>query len=265
LTDTYRLRLESARRDATLKQNETRVNPSTIESSLSGLEDLLKQRWIDSEDMERVESLGRTLGEDIVQDLDPSLAAELALAGDRDLHMQLQIPPPLMRYPWELMHDGQAWLSERYALGRQVFMEQSAVRWAARRRCGGLRVLIIGDPLLQDQIGVSMDFDRRRDVRIHQVLTRDECRRILRSGAYDIIHFAGHAFFDRDDPLRSGWILSDGALWAQEIRNTLMRTTPPWLVYANACEAAMDAQGPAAKYQGDVYGLTSIRSWRSIA
>ena len=283
LSDRYRLRLQSIRRDATLKENETRVNPSTIECALSGLERLLKQGWVDSEDLDQIESFGRTLGEDIIQDLQNSLSSELAASGDRDLHMLLQIPQQLMRYPWELMHDGQDWLSERYALGRQIFMEQSAVRWSAERRTGGVRVLIIGDPILQseqpfrqlpgardeaehvaalferlqEQVGVALEFDRRRDAHIHQVVTRDDCRRWLRSGAYDIIHFAGHAFFDPEEPLRSGWVLSDGPLWAQEIRNTLMRSAPPWLVYANACEAGMDEARSLPKYQGDVHGLAS--------
>ena len=283
LSDRYRLRLESFRRDATLKENITRVNPNTIECALSGLEGLLRKRWVDSEDLERIESFGRTLGEDIIQDLEISLAGEAAASADRDLHLLLQIPQRLMKYPWELMHDGHAWLSERYALGRQVFMEQSAVRWSAGRRSGGVRVLIVGDPILQgskhfrqlpgardeaehvaslferlqEQVGVALEFDRRRDAHIHQVFTRDDCRRLLRGGSYDIIHFAGHAFYDQDEPLRSGWVLSDGPLWAQEIRNTLMRSTPPWLVYANACEAAMDEPRPLAKYQGDVHGLAS--------
>ena len=42
------------------------------------------------------------------------------------------------------------------------------------------------------------------------MFTRQDFRHALRTGVYDIIHFAGHAVFDEKDPLRSGWVLSDG-------------------------------------------------------
>ena len=88
-------------------------------------------------------------------------------------------------------------------------------------------------------------------------------RDLIRSGDYDIIHYAGHACFNADDPEGSAWLLSDGLLHAREIRNTLQWTlTPPWLVYANACEAGMEGGESVGSdglrcYQGDVCGLGS--------
>ena len=88
----------------------------------------------------------------------------------------------------------------------------------------------------------------------------------MRRGEYDIIHFAGHALFDADNPEQSAWLLSDGPLWAQEIRNTLARAKrSPWLVYANACEAAMEGDAPRSGYQGDVFGLATAFIQQGVA
>ena len=57
---------------------------------------------------------------------------------------------------------------------------------------------------------------------------------------------------------RARWLLTDGRLTARAIRNTLRwRDTQPWLVYANACEAGMDADRTPTMYQNDVFGLAS--------
>src|SRR5205823_3119236 len=99
---------------------------------------------------------------------------------------------------------------------------------------------------------------RYQDTSIHKVLTKTEFRHKLRKEKYDLIHFAGHAIFRAEDPEASAWLLSDGPLWAKEIRNTLAWCeAPPWLVFANACEAGMDSAAPPSRYQGDVFGLAT--------
>src|SRR5262249_5759720 len=178
---------------------------------------------------------------------------------EHPVHLQLQLPRQLMRYPWELMHDRNGWLGERYAVGRQVFMESAATRWIGRRRAGPLRALVVGDPeLVFDGAPPSLDsartearlltrhlqelarsldgifeFDPKRDARIGDKVTETEFRALLREGRYDIVHFAGHAHFDPSEPECSAWILSDGPLWALHIRNTLAWSdSPPWLIFA---------------------------------
>ncbi|RPI08991.1 MAG: CHAT domain-containing protein, partial [Zetaproteobacteria bacterium] len=115
---------------------------------------------------------------------------------------------------------------------------------------------------------VAREFERLRDelaglppLQVESVvgepLSVTELRERLRDG-YHIVHFAGHGVFRRGDPETSAWLLSDGELWAREIRNTLAgQEEPPWLIFANACEAGMDAGAPASRYQGDVFGLAT--------
>jgi CHAT domain-containing protein len=197
-----------------------------------------------------------------------------------------------MRHPWELLHDGEALLGLRYALGRQVFTDLPTLRQARRRAAGSLRVLVIGDPVFapafledlrrrrrpvppqlpearQEAHRVAREFERLRDELaglpplhlesvVGDTLGVTEMRERLRDGYHIIIHFSGHGVFRRGDPETSAWLLSDGELWAREIRNTLAGLEePPWLVFANACEAGMDAGAPAGRYQGDVFGLAT--------
>lgn len=305
-TEIYRLRLESPETGATVLEQHSRVNPQTIDAALEGLEELLERGWVNAYRMNYLESLGRTLGEDIIQNLADNLQKEyrhLAWlnSGNNVPHLQLQLPRQLMRYPWELLHDGSGLLLERYALGRQVFSDVAAAKPKPLRPSGGIRVLIIGDPLLDADFlaeaaadgqqwqqlpdaaeearqisavfgelnrifGSAINFDPQRDAFIHRPLTCLQFREMLRSGEYDFIHFAGHAMFDAENPERSAWLLSDGPLWAQEIRNTLTRAArSPWLVYANACQAAMESGMPDNRYQGDVFGLATAFIQQGVA
>ncbi|MCZ7640242.1 MAG: CHAT domain-containing protein [Verrucomicrobia bacterium] len=178
--------------------------------------------------MRRLRAIGGLLGEDIFQNLSRTLedAREAALEGltHTHAHLQLQIPRELMRYPWELLHHRGEWLCERFAIGRQVFMETGLARQVTRRRQGRVRPLIIGDPVfdrelvergwdqlrgaryeaeqvagwferLREELGEVIDFERARDTRIHTRLTLAEFRELLRTGDYDLIHFAGHGVF----------------------------------------------------------------------
>lgn len=280
---TYRVRLTSSRRDAAIFEQQSRVNPKTIDAVLRGIETLLSSPMLTVDQARDAQSLGSLLGEDIVRDLTDRLEDERQREGG-NLHLLLQIPQSLMRYPWELIRDRHGWLSERFAMGRQVYLQMGSARWRTRRSADRLRALIIGDPLLEpaanapqlggaaleaeqvaqvferlaDETGDLIDFDRARDLHINQTTTIVDVRSWLRGGEYDIIHFAGHARFVPSKPECSAWLLSDGELWASEIRNTLaMCDAPPWLVYANACEAAMEADGSTVHYQQDVFGLAT--------
>ncbi len=288
--ENYLLRLESATRGAVITEQRSRVQPKMMERALQELADVLSADAATADVLRRLRSIGGLLGEDVLQTLSRTLEEERQSALDgsanTNVHLQLQIPRELMRYPWELLHHHGEWLCERFAIGRQVFMQTGTARRVTRRQQGRIRPLIIGDPLfdpkldprprqlpgardeaeqvagwfarLSDELGEVIDFELERDTRIHTRVTVADFRELLRSGQYDIIHFAGHGVFRAADPESSAWLLSDGELWALEIRNTLAdQSAPPWLVYANACESAMESDRPSPAYQGNVFGLAT--------
>jgi hypothetical protein len=289
--ESYLLRLESVTSGAVITEQDSRVQPEVMDRALRELGEVLGADAATPDLLRRLRAIGGLLGEDIFQNLSRTLedARQAALEGltHTHAHLQLQIPRELMPYPWELLHHRGEWLCERFAIGRQVFMETGLARQVTRRRQGRVRPLIIGDPVfdrelvergwdqlrgarfeaeqvagwferLREELGEVIDFDRARDTRIHTRLTLAEFRELLRTGDYDLIHFAGHGIFRGEDAETSAWLLSDGELWALEIRNTLVdHPAPPWLVYANACESAMESDQPRRRYQGNVFGLAT--------
>ena len=283
----YRLRLDGGAGGATIAEQEARVHEPTLSNVLAQLDEILALERVGTVEFEALAGLGRSLGEDVLQDLVQRLEVERKRVQDghrdRPVHLQLQIPGGLMCYPWELMCDRDGWLGERFALGRQVFTDARMVRWTPGRRSRALRVLVIGDPeqppgsevpqlpsarkeaekvvaLIQDIASAHpglIDFDPARDAFIGMKLTGERLRNLLRSREYDVVHFAGHAHFDTDDSQCSAWILSDGPLVALNIRNTLAwLKNPPSLVFANACGAAMDRPS-SGRSQADVSGLAT--------
>lgn len=77
------------------------------------------------------------------------------------------------------------------------------------------------------------------DVLLQDKAKGQEVNRILRKGLYDVIHYAGHAAFDPDDPDLSGLLLHDSEVFfAQKIRR-LLEGRP--LVFLNACESGRTA------------------------
>ncbi len=271
--ETYRVRLEQADRDAVISEVISHVDGTKLGRLVDALDALLQSpRPMERADAREIDALGRTLGEDILQDLGRVLGQQ---ATRGPLHLQLQIPRSLMKYPWELMHHQRGWLLQDFAVGRQVFSRATS-RITSARQPGPLRALVIGNPqttevslafaaheaqVIADRLATLasetdglLDFVPARDLFVDVALSSARLRQLLREGQYDVIHFAGHARFDPNDAGGSAWVLTDGPLTAREIRNTLAwADTHPWLVFANACQAA----GANATYQGEGFGLAS--------
>lgn len=280
----YELRLSSSESTAVLVRQRSVVDLAAIDRSLAGLGYVLSRGAAASDGWRYLEAIGAGLAEDIVHNLRTAIererAALLASGRSREAHLALALPRELMRYPWELMRlpsevPGQPGelLAERFALGRQMWVERELRRV---RRDGNVRVLLIGDPpssapglpgaraevlaiqalcqSLGQELGAGFTFECHASV--GEVMTRTVLRKLIRDGAYDVVHFAGHGTYDSQQPERSGWQLSDGLLTVTELRNTLAWSeSPPWLIYANACSAGMTSDRAPGHYDGEVHGM----------
>jgi hypothetical protein len=79
---------------------------------------------------------------------------------------------------------------------------------------------------------------------------------LLLSGEFDIVHYAGHGDYNRDNPAGSGWIFGkDCVLSAREI---FRARKVPLLVFANACFSAVTTGGQALLPDEQSKGLVSI-------
>lgn len=67
--------------------------------------------------------------------------------------------------------------------------------------------------------------------------TRYNVLRELLLRPYDVLHFAGHCVFDKDQPRRSGWIFSGGERLSADELNRIDRV--PSFVFSNACESGI--------------------------
>jgi CHAT domain-containing protein len=151
------------------------------------------------------------------------------------------------RVPWEVLRIGTTHPALGGGLSRRYASDTlSVARWRDDRDASDpLRVLLIVDPT-RDLPGAAVEGEAlqqslgRRSVSLDVLAGRDATRaRILAalgSGAFDVLHFAGHAFFDAREPGRGG-LLCDGK---EVLRGADLASIGnlPALVFCNACEAA---------------------------
>ena len=287
----YCVRLSSLDRSAMLLECRNKVSRRRLDRVLRDM-NAVGAAGVEQQPAETVQQLircGSLLGDDILHGVSDDLAA-LATTGDRPVHLVLQLPREMMRYPWELLRDRHGWLVERFAIGRQVIAEGgNAPRWSGIRPQGPLRLLVVAPAVsghgselagagvregehvasafehLHERLpGLVEPGDFRRYV--GQPVTVDEFRTLLRESRADIVHFAGHGHYDPEHPDRSCWMFSDGPLYAFELRHTLANAAVlPWLVYGSACEAAAEGEASAHGYHDGVYGMASAALGQGVA
>ncbi len=152
----------------------------------------------------------------------------------------LHVDSRLRNIPWELLHDGNCFLADKFFMGKNISGYWRDINRAERER---LRVLIIADPTedlewarlegegLFETLNAEVSADRL-DV---QFMSGRRLTKLNLLGALkgmDIIHYSGHLFYSNEQQ-ESGWLLSDNkVLRAREIENAGFS---PFLVFSNSC------------------------------
>jgi CHAT domain-containing protein len=169
----------------------------------------------------------------------------------------------LVALPWELLHDGQTFLSLRNPMGRYVNLNRVTQNQSAGSPAsdpGALRVLIVSVPRPLDRggrqfeelpgaeaegkavletmlgLGITPHFLAGRDA------TFTEVRKALFNTKYHIIHFTGHASFNAKSPSDSALILHDGPIGLGALTSYIGGQTGCVLSFINACETAQPGQ-----------------------
>jgi CHAT domain-containing protein len=279
----YCVRLSSLERSAAVLERKNHVTRDRLERVLTEIGRIGSD--VDSPPEATLQLLARCgslLGDDILYGISERLS-EIQPSEDRSVHLVIQVPRELMRYPWELLRDRHGWLVERFAIGRQVIADaDSTAKWSSTRRHGPLRLLVVA-PTIEGQgaeiahVGIlegehiASCFERLqmrlpglvqpRDYRkyVGKRVTVEQFRALIRERRFDIVHFAGHGRYDSENPERSCWMFSDGPLYAFELRHTLANAqVTPWLIYGSACEGASDGAAVEGRgYHDGVYGMAS--------
>ncbi len=289
LIATYCVRLSSLDRSATVVERSNQITRARLAKVLEEIGDVGSD--VDAQPvrtLQRLARCGSLLGDDVLFGISDHLA-ELTSTDGRAVHLVLQMPRALMRYPWELLRDRNGWLVDRFAIGRQVITESgNAPRWSTNNRQGPLRLLVVAPSVpgtgtevagagalegfhvadcfarLLDRLPGVIDPSNYRK-HVDQPVSVEEFRALLRSRKYDIVHFAGHGRYDADNPERSCWMFSDGPFYAFELQQTLANAeVRPWLIYGSACEGARDG-GVPHRYHDGVYGMSSAALSQGVA
>jgi hypothetical protein len=157
---------------------------------------------------------------------------------------------PMSRVPWETLHlDGGvapallSGLSHRYNGG-----VLSVAKWMEDRvQNSELNVLLVVDPTenlegarkegdrIKALLGERLPRARVRELRGAQA-RRSELLDCFGSGEYDVVHYAGHAYFDAVNRARSGILCYGNEILSGADLAALSRL--PTLVVFNACESA---------------------------
>lgn len=170
------------------------------------------------------------------------------------------------RIPWEMMATGvasegidQPALGTQFGLTRQFLTPFAPLPDLLNSTGTTLKVLIIADPAenaplpgaMKEGESVLNHFERFRDrirergtgdVEIVSLLGPREATRVEVMGrlireSYDILHFAGHCYYDSGDPSRSGWVFSGDTILSARELNRVDRV--PRFVFSNACESGV--------------------------
>ncbi len=165
----------------------------------------------------------------------------------RDKHLVIVHDAAASRIPWETMRIEQ-WvpaltggLSRRYAaenLSVAKMLEQ-------RKKNPVLKILLVVDPsgnldgAVREGERISKLFSTRPGFelvrRFQAQATKPGLLKDFSSGDFDVLHYAGHAFFDPAKPLRSGIICAGDQVLSGAELVSLARL--PNLVFFNACES----------------------------
>jgi CHAT domain len=163
------------------------------------------------------------------------------------------------RVPWETLHTGNVHPALAGGLTRRYASDTLTVaRWNEHRAPGTrLQVLVVVDPTLDlpgaaDEGAALSRMLRAGGAEVELLSGAAATRRALlqefASGRHDVLHFAGHGFFDASDPGNSGLVCAGHEVLRGADLDGLGNL--PALVFFNACEAARvrrSRQAPGAR------------------
>jgi hypothetical protein len=193
---------------------------------------------------EKMASLGLAFYQEIMKDEGDELRSRMGRSGE-DRYLIFKVDRSLGYVPFEVMHDGQAFLSHAAAVGRVIVTED--VEQPAPPAPGGpSRVLVIGDPSddptiredVEREIAAVRDvFARHRDYRLRIASGRDVDRGFLLSNlpGTALFHFTGHGAVS-EEPEKTGIRLwGDKVLGADALKGL---RNPPAVAFLNMCTAS---------------------------
>lgn len=161
--------------------------------------------------------------------------------------LTIQIDERLTHIPWELLHDGREFLCLKYSMGKLVSTLQRPLARRKELNRASFRMLLVSNPegnleaskaegiAVQKELGQgSASSEVLVDLKAGEA-TCEFLRAHLKD--YDFFHYAGHSYYNREEPSKSALMLSDGKFEVGELFGLAKQFPLPSLVFANACQS----------------------------
>lgn len=188
------------------------------------------------------------------------------LAATDAAHLMISIDDHLVQIPWEIMFDGSSFLCRRFNMGRLVSTSQRISEPVIRKVEKPLKMLVIADPRgdlhasYSEGVRLRDSLEQKEDiVEVHLRSSAVDVKYVkgtLRD--FDVVHYAGHADYDLNNPSDSGFLLQDGKLKASDIINMIGPKPLPSMVFSNACKSGhTDMWRVGEDYETEIYGLAN--------
>ncbi|MDQ7778812.1 MAG: CHAT domain-containing protein [Planctomycetota bacterium] len=162
----------------------------------------------------------------------------------RAAHLLLQADGALAHVPWEFMHDGDEFISLRFACGRATESEGRATLPGARRMEPPYSMLLVANPTgdlaaaVEEAQLIKKTVTQFPDLRLDTLLDRVQRGAFLAAVPQaNILHFSGHTEYERANPAQSRWRFADGAVRAEEILQLKTARALPQIMFVNSCES----------------------------
>jgi prenyltransferase beta subunit len=169
--------------------------------------------------------------------------------------------------PWELIYlpEKEIFLGLEYALGRKVLMVADRLPRLPKSYDNILHVLLIGNPscnlpnsenevkYISEKLEVSKQIETK--LLVGEDVTRSNLEKTLNKQHFDIVHFAGHSFFNPQNPNKSYLELANGeAIYASQL-SWLFQKGVPSVIFLNACSTARDSTDEANEHERQMSGM----------
>jgi len=244
---------------------ESSISLSRVEERCKEIEDLLRRANIrgkvSTDILRQLKDAGQLLYDELL-----ILQAKRDLKSTQAEDLILSIDDGLVQIPWELLFDGEQFLCQRFNMGRLVRTRQRITGVSERRLEKPLKMLILTDPRgnLKDANAEGKRIREEMDKNPSLIHANHKSGHTVveyvkeKIQNFDIVHYAGHADYDQQDPSQSGWIFEDGKFTSSDIIQMIGAKPFPALVFSNACQSGQTEEWKIGEgYSKKIYGLAN--------
>ncbi|MCP3871822.1 MAG: CHAT domain-containing protein [Desulfobacteraceae bacterium] len=244
---------------------EIKVSMDSVKSKCEEMVDILnktrRSHRVGQDILEQLKRIGQTLYDEMF-----SLNVKEKIKHTKAEYLSLKIDDQLVHIPWELLHDGQEFLSLRFNMGRLVKTRQSIPVAKMRALARPFKMLILADPVgdlkgaYEEGLQLRDYVDKQGNL-INSFLdsgnvTAEAVKTKLRN--FDIVHFAGHADYNKENAGDSGWQFAGANLKAKHITKMMGTASMPSLIFSNACQSARTEEWhPDVYFSNKIFGLAN--------